>query len=160
MNPSPHVVFDCMIYAQALISDRGPAAMCIDRVRRGDLHLVWSDYVLQEIRELPSKLPARLKVTAEEVNAFILAIAPYVAHISNVSEDYINPFDRDDSHYVNLALASKAKLITTRDGDLIRLMDTTRLEGMELHRRFPEIQIVTPEALLVLLGKEAGGSTG
>jgi putative PIN family toxin of toxin-antitoxin system len=156
MNAIPTVVFDCMIYAQALISPRGPAAVCLDHACRGNLHLVWSDYTLQEIRELPSKLPPRLKVTSERVEAFILAVAPHVEYVDAVPETYVNPFDCDDSHYVNLAAAAKAKLITSRDGDLLRLMDMGRREGKEFHRLFPEIQIMTPEFLLGLLKQNIG----
>jgi predicted nucleic acid-binding protein len=72
------VVFDCVIYAQAIISHSGPAAACLDHVRAGELRLIWSDYVLQEIRELPQKLPTRLQVTLERVEIFILALASYV----------------------------------------------------------------------------------
>ena len=83
MTP-PRVVFDCVIYAQAIISDRGPAAACLERVRTGELQLIWSDYVLQEIRELPEKLPAHFGVTLEIVEIFILAVAPYVEHVLHV----------------------------------------------------------------------------
>ncbi len=96
--PIPRVVFDCVIYAQAIISDSGPAAECLERVRAGELRLIWSDYVLQEIRELPEKLPTHLRVTLERVEIFILAIAPYVEHVLHIPEIYRNPFDPDDSH--------------------------------------------------------------
>ncbi len=139
--PIPRVVFDCVIYAQAIISDRGPAAECLERVRAGELRLIWSDYVLQEIRELPEKLPTHLRVTLERVEIFILAIAPYVEHVLHIPEIYRNPFDPDDSHYVNLAAASNARLITTRDGDLLNLMDESRPEGRDFRRRFPDLQI-------------------
>ena len=152
MNPSPtSVVFDCMIYAQAMISPAGPSAACLDRVRSGDLHLVWSDCVLQEVRELPAKLPARLKLTLERVEAFIADVAPFAEHIAEVIELYKNPFDVDDSHYVNLALASGANLITSRDGDLLQLMDQTRPEAREFSRRFPHLQILPPEKVLEIL---------
>ena len=117
------VVFDCMIYAQAMISGKGPAAACMDLVRSADLIAVWSDYVLQEIRELPAKLPARLQLTSERVEVFILNLAPLIKHQGQVEAIYLNPFDPDDSHYVNLALAADASLITSRDRDLLRLMD-------------------------------------
>jgi putative PIN family toxin of toxin-antitoxin system len=145
------VVFDCMIYAQAMISRGGPSAACLDHVRTGELHLVWSDYVLQEIRELPTKLPARLNLTPERVEAFIADVAPFAQHVTEVTELYENPFDPDDSHYVNLAIASRADLITTRDGDLLRLMDETNPEAREFRNRFPVLRIIPPEHVLELL---------
>jgi putative PIN family toxin of toxin-antitoxin system len=152
MNSKPSsVVFDCMIYAQAMISRAGPSAACVACVRAGDLQLVWSDYVLEEVRELPAKLPARLRLTPERVEAFIADVAPFAQHIAEVAELYTNPFDADDSHYVNLALASGANLITSRDGDLLRLMDQARPEAREFSRRFPDLQILPPERVLEIL---------
>jgi putative PIN family toxin of toxin-antitoxin system len=155
MRLSPTAVFDCMIYAQALISPRGPAARCVEYVRQGGLLLVWSDYVLQEVRELPGKLPTKLRVTSDLVESFILDLAPHVEYVDSVGQDYVNPFDRDDSHYVNLAVAARAAFVVSRDGDLVRLMDVVRPEGMEFRRRFPDIQIVTPEELLALLANRS-----
>jgi putative PIN family toxin of toxin-antitoxin system len=140
-----------MIYAQAMISRAGPSAACVDRVRSGDLYLVWSDYVLREIRELPTKIPLRLNLTPERVEAFIADVAPFAEHIAEVAELYTNPFDADDSHYVNLALASGASLITSRDGDLLRLMDQARPEARAFSARFPHLQILPPEAVLEML---------
>jgi putative PIN family toxin of toxin-antitoxin system len=120
-----------MIYAQAMISDGGPSSRCLDRVCAGVIKLIWSDYCLQEIRELPAKLPPRFKLTPERVEAFIAAVALYTEYIDKVDEVYENPFDRDDSHYINLAAASGAGLITSRDNDLLRLMDETKPEAHE-----------------------------
>ena len=72
----PRVVFDCVIFAQALISDSGPAAECLELARSGIIRLVLSDYVMTEIRELPAKLPARLMVTSDRVDAFLNDVAP------------------------------------------------------------------------------------
>jgi uncharacterized protein len=155
MSSTPtSVVFDCMIYAQAMISRTGPSAACFDHVRSGNLKLFWSDYVLLEIRELPFKLPARLKLTQERVEAFIADVAPFAEHLTKVVEHYENPFDRDDSHYVNLAIAAGANLITSRDGDLLRLMEEKRPEAQELRRRFPQLRILAPEQVLALLRQQ------
>lgn len=148
---SPWVVFDCMVVAQAMISRHGPAARCCELVRASELQLAWSDYVLQEIRELPPKLPPRLGLAADKVEAFILELAPHARHMADVPEVFENPFDRDDSHYVNLALASGAKLITSRDRDLLRLMDDRLASGREFRSRFPELQVLTPDELLTML---------
>jgi putative PIN family toxin of toxin-antitoxin system len=148
---STKVVFDCMVYAQAMISPAGPSAACFERVWAGELHLIWSDYVLREIRELPTKLPARLKLFPERVEAFIAVVAPFAEHVVQIPEIYVNPFDRDDSHYVNLAVARDASVISSRDGDLLRLMDEKLPEGYEFRRRFPHLQILPPDRLLEFL---------
>lgn len=144
-----------MIYAQAMISRTGPSAACVERVHSGDLHLVWSDYVLQEIRELPAKIPARLKLTPDVVEAFIADIAPFAQHFAEVIDLYQNPFDADDSHYVNLALAAGTDLITSRDGDLLQLMDQTGPEAREFSQRFPQLQILPPEKVLEILHRRS-----
>jgi len=152
MNPAiPSVVFDCMIYAQAMISGKGPAAACFEQVRSRGLRLVWSDYVLQEVRELPTKLLPRLKLTPQRVETFIDEIAPLAIHVALIADLFVNPFDPDDSHYVNLALAAGADIITSRDADLLNLMDDKRPEGREFQLRFPQLRILPPEQLLEML---------
>ena len=46
------VVFDCNVFAQALLNPRGMAAQCLDLPRHGDVELFASEYVLQEVRDL------------------------------------------------------------------------------------------------------------
>jgi putative PIN family toxin of toxin-antitoxin system len=149
MSTAPQrVVFDCVIFAQALISDSGPAAECLELARSGAIRLVLSDYVITEIRELPAKLPARLMVTTERVDAFLNDVAPLAEIISDVPEIYQHPIDPDDSHYVNLALAAGATLITSRDRHLLALMDQSQPLGRAFRQQFPQINIIRPEELL------------
>ncbi len=70
-------VFDCTIFAQALINPAGPAGACLTAAQRGQVQVFVTDYVLGEIRELPAKLPAKLGVTAERVDRLILDLAKY-----------------------------------------------------------------------------------
>jgi putative PIN family toxin of toxin-antitoxin system len=149
MSTAPQrVVFDCVVFAQALISDSGPAAQCVALARSGTIRLVLSDIVITEIRELPSKLPARLLVTSERVEAFLNEVAPLAEMIDDVPELYRHPVDADDSHYVNLALAASATLITSRDHHLLDLMDHSRPMGRDFRERFPQLEIVRPEVLV------------
>jgi putative PIN family toxin of toxin-antitoxin system len=145
---SPKVVFDCVIFAQALVSESGPAGQCLDLARRGAIRLVVSDYVIAEVRELPSKLPARLLVTSEGVEAFLNDVTPLAEMISDVPEVFQHPIDPDDSHYVNLALAASAALISSRDHHLLNLMDESQPLGRDFRNRFPQLEIVRPEELL------------
>ena len=145
---SQGVVFDCVVYAQALINGKGPAARCLELARSRTIRLFWSDYVLAEIRGLPGKLPARFMVGSDAVEAFIQDTNTFASTISNVPHVYENPFDRDDSHYVDLAVSAGALLITSRDRHLLDLMDRSKIEGQDFAGRFPQLSIITPEQLL------------
>jgi putative PIN family toxin of toxin-antitoxin system len=101
-----------------------------------------------EIRELPSKLSPRLKITSQRVEGFVLDLVSFARHVQVVPARYELRRDPDDSHYINLALAADAKWITSRDRDLLHLMDTTAVDGCEFQRLFPELRIITPEQLL------------
>ena len=156
MNESApqRVVFDCPIYAQALINPRGPAAACLSLAQSGRIVLFISDYVVQEIRELPTKLKPKLGVTPERVEGLIHDLAKYAQVVENVPERYVHPFDADDSHYINLALATQSQLVVSRDKHLLNLMDQIREEARDFVKRFPELQIVEPQILLQMLKAE------
>lgn len=147
-NEAERVVFDCVVYAQAIINPDGPAGACLEFARNGALSLCISDYLLGEIRELPGKLKPRLQITPEKVEQFILDLVSFSRMVQSVPEVYILDRDPDDSHYINLALAADAKLITSRDRDLLDLMDPSQSAGREFALHFPQLQILTPEQLL------------
>ena len=63
-------VLDCMVFAQALISPRGPAGECLQRGTKGEFKIVLSPYVISEILELPDKLHPKFTLTDEQVTAF------------------------------------------------------------------------------------------
>lgn len=145
------VVFDCMVFAQALINPDGPAGACVELARVRRIQLILSDYILQEVRELPEKLPPQLQVTADHVEWLIQELHECSESWTNVAEVYQHPLDPDDSPYINLALAAGAKLIATRDRHLLDLMDATIPAGHLFRRRFPELVILRPEQLLDLV---------
>jgi putative PIN family toxin of toxin-antitoxin system len=154
------VVFDCNIFASALINIRGPAGQCLEIVQKGYLTLFVSDYLLQEIRELPSKIPLKYGVTAERVEQFIEDLSKYARAITNVPSVYVHPLDPDDSHYVDLAVATSAKLIVSRDKHLRKLMDERTKDGKEFHEKFPSLNIILPDVLLERLGVTGKGKGG
>ncbi|HEX4796344.1 MAG TPA: putative toxin-antitoxin system toxin component, PIN family [Humisphaera sp.] len=145
LSDSTNVVFDCNVFAQALISPRGPAAACVAHAQLGRLVLFVSDYVLQEIRELPQKLKPQLGVSPELIERFIQDIAKYARVVDDVPNVYTHPHDPDDSHYVNLAVATESQLIVSRDRHLLNLMDTARPEGKEFKKLFPALTVLTPD---------------
>jgi predicted nucleic acid-binding protein len=61
------------------------------------------------------------------------------------------PRDPDDAHYVDLAIAADAKLIVSRDNDLLSLRDPATVAGQDFLSRFPLLLILTPPEALRLL---------
>ena len=110
MSAIPIVVFDCTTFAQALSSINGPAGLCVRAAQRGKLSLFVSDYVLQEIRGLPSKLPSRLQVTQERTDRFISDLAKYSHLLENVPQVFSYDRDQDDAPYIDLAVAAGAPI--------------------------------------------------
>ena len=48
-NPRPRVVFDCMVYLQATVSESGPAAALLRLIESDTLALFASDDILEEV---------------------------------------------------------------------------------------------------------------
>jgi predicted nucleic acid-binding protein len=123
MTARDRVVFDCNVYFQAMISPFGPAGQLLAKavIRQIDLFLFFD------------------KVTT---------IATLIESVPSV---FTYSRDPDDAHYVDLAVAAGAKLIVSRDKDLLSLADVTTPEGQDFRMRFPDIEILTPPALLRML---------
>ncbi|MCL2648674.1 MAG: hypothetical protein FWD61_17005 [Phycisphaerales bacterium] len=63
----------------------------------------------------------------------------------------MSPFDADDSHCINLALATRSQLVVSRDKHLLNLMDQTHEEARDFVKRFPGLWIIEPQILLQML---------
>ncbi len=68
--------------------------------------------------------------------------------LAGFPETFTYQRDPDDAHYVNLALAADAKLIVSRDNDLLDLMDATKPEAAEFQTRYPSLRILSPVGFL------------
>ena len=148
---SVRAVYDCNIFVQALINPVGPAGKCVETALSVQLTLFVSEFILEEIRESHQKLPRKYGVTAQQTDALAAAIAKVAQSIANVPAVFSYARDPDDAHYVNLALAAQAKLIVSRDRDLLDLMNERSIDGAEFKRRFPTLQIADPVAFLAQL---------
>jgi putative PIN family toxin of toxin-antitoxin system len=148
------VVFDCNVFAQALINIRGPAGTCLSIAQSGGLILYVSEYVLQEIRELPSKIKPKLGITPERVERLIQDVAKYAITVNNVPSVYKHPIDPDDSHYIDLAVATNSEIIASRDRHLHALMDEKQPLGQSFKILFPTIVVMNPETLLERLRQQ------
>lgn len=150
MNPSrAAVVYDCNVYVQALMNAGGPAGSCVKWALDGRVSLFLSNQVLAEISEAPQKpTPARFGVSHHRTESLIVDLLKVATLVPYVPIVFSYERDPDDAHYVNLALAASATLIVSRDRDLLDLMDASRPEGGEFHRRFPALRILDPVQFL------------
>lgn len=147
----PGAVFDCTIFAQALINPAGPAGKCITIAQKGEVQLFVSGYCVQEIRELPGKLPIRLGITQLRVDRFIQELAKYSRLIDPVPKWFSYARDEDDAPYVDLAYVAGADFLVARDRDLLDLIHEP--EGKELAQKLPNLRILDPYAFLhVIVG--------
>ena len=149
MNP-PRVVFDCTVFAQALINPFGPAGSCLGAAQSREIELFITDYVIGEIRELPTKLPPRLRVTSERVESLILDLAKYAVFTEKVPHVFEYARDPDDTHYVDLSVHVAAPYLLSRDRDLLDLMGTGNV-ATDFKARFPQVRVLDPLSFIRLL---------
>ena len=142
------LVFDCNVFAQALINELCPAGRCFNEAKLGNATLYVSEYVLKEIEELHQKIPARYQVTAEDCEMLLEQISTFAEIINRPDSVYVHPIDPDDSAYVNLAIAAKAELIVSRDKHLLGLNDPGKPWSKEFRDRFPALRVLTPDQYL------------
>ena len=148
---SERVVFDCNVFAAGLINPSGSAGECIEHVLNGEVILFMSDFVIGEIRRIPEKeTPRRLGVTDEKVEALLSRLLPVCHLVDNPPSVYQHPIDPKDSHYVDLAVASNAKLIVSRDKHLLNLSKPSKPGALEFITQFPQLQVLDPAQLLTL----------
>jgi putative PIN family toxin of toxin-antitoxin system len=152
---TPAVVFDCMVFVQAVANAKGPACACYDLVRSGRLALYISPEIMAEIGDVLSRPKVRRKLPAltdEVVEAFLRDTHGRAVTLTEVPEAYRLERDPKDERYINLALASEASYLVTWDRDLLDLMDD---EGFR--RQFPRLTILEPPALLRLFPRSPAG---
>lgn len=93
-------------------------------------------------------------MTAERAEGLVLDLAKYARFVEDVPSVYINPVDRDDSHYINLAAATCSNVIVSRDAHLLNLMDPNRTDAQAFRRQCPLIEILPPNLLLDRMRKD------
>jgi len=153
----PRVVFDAVVFVQALISGRGVAAACVQRVLAGEAILFLSDAVLAEISDVPLRpeLTRRYPyLTPECVGAFVRDVQAVAVHVAAPPKAFKLPRDSKDEPYTDLAIAvGAAYLVTWNQRHLTYLMQQDTTEGREFCQRFPHLKILTPPEFLQELAR-------
>lgn len=154
MNLPLKAVFDCMIYLQAAISEKSPAAELFRKVEDGNILLFVSNEVLEEIRDILTRLKISAKnpyLTEEFVEAFLVKVLNKSKFIKNVPSVFQYPRDPKDEKYMNLAVEVEADYIITRDRDLLDLMSGIDIASKEFRQRFRPLRIIEPFEFLKII---------
>jgi putative PIN family toxin of toxin-antitoxin system len=143
---SRKAVFDAMVFLQAVANPAGPSGRCFACVRAGELALVTSPDTVEELRGLLARPNFRKKfpsLTDERAAAFMAEVENVSTAIAVVPRVFEYPRDPKDEPYINLAIAAGADYLTSRDKDLLDLMNDQAFTS-----KYPSIRILDPASLL------------
>jgi putative PIN family toxin of toxin-antitoxin system len=165
-NTLPRVVFDAVVYVQALISGRGPAAACIERILSGKAILFLSDAILAEITDVPLRpeLTRRYShLTPAAVTEFVRELRAVAVHVPAPAKAFVLSRDPKDEPYTDLSVAVRADyLVTWNDRHLTYLMRRDTPESKDFCAKFPWLKILSPPdflGVLAQLGQDDSGQS-
>lgn len=139
-------VFDCMVYLQAATSHQGPSFTCLSLVESNQVRLFVSPPILLEVRDVLTRPKIRVKfphLTPERADLFLQKLVSISVLISDVPDSGVTLRDPGDSPYLNLAMATNAAYLVSRDSDLLHLMQDPAIRS-----RFPRLAIIDPVEFL------------
>jgi len=116
------VVFDCMIFLQGLIKERGAAVDCLEAFENGAVELFISEEILREIADVLTRPKLRAKfslLTAERAEKLLQTLRKKAVLAENVPHLFNYSRDLKDEKYINLAAFVKADYSISRDKDLL-----------------------------------------
>ena len=154
MTDRPVVVFDCMIYLQSLLNETGLAVECFELFERGDVTLIVSDEILEEIADVLTRPKLQSKysrLTRERADKLLEILRETAKVLKSVPSHFKYSRDTKDEKYVNAAVESEADYIVSRDNDLLDLMTGHADEAKEFRQRFRHLQIVEPVEFLRII---------
>jgi uncharacterized protein len=147
-------VFDCMIFLQGLVREKGIAVDCLELVENSKIKLFVSKEILAEIADVLTrpKLQERFSLlTKERVERLLEILKQEAVLIKNVPKVFTYPRDPKDEKYINLAIETEADYIVSRDNDLLDLMTDFTDEAKEFRQRFRPLRVIEPMELLQII---------
>lgn len=148
------VVFDCMIFLQGLIKERGAAVDCLEAFENGAVELFISEEILREIADVLTrpKLQAKFSLLTEErAERLLQTLRQKATLIENVPKLFNYSRDPKDEKYINLAAFAKADYVVSRDNDLLNLMTDFTDEAKEFRQRFRPLKVIEPVEFLQII---------
>lgn len=147
----PCVVFDCNIYLQAAASPDGPAFACMEMAERSRFILVISDDILVEVRSILTHQAVQKKFTGLNDNVakkFLMRVSEIAQYVSPIPAVITFSRDPKDEPYLNLALASGASYLVTRDRDILNIAEDQAEGGLQLRQTLRGIRMLDPASFL------------
>lgn len=145
-------VFDCMLFLQAAINAKCPAFRCFELAEKGIVRLQLSPPIVAEVHDVLNRAELRRKFTALTPDR----VATFLRRALAISEMHATPpsvltlaRDPDDEPYTDLAIATNARYLVSRDRDLLDLMNPEPREGQDLLRRCPNLRVLDPSTFLL-----------
>jgi putative PIN family toxin of toxin-antitoxin system len=138
-------VYDCNVYFQAFVG-RGPAKAIMSLAEEKVVALFVSPTIAEESRSVLLRPCFQRKyptITEERVAEYFVRIAEFATTVVDVPAAYSLERDPSDEPYLNLAIATQASFLVSRDKDLLSLMDNA-----EFRAAYPGLTIIEPAAFL------------
>ena len=145
------VVFDCVVFLQALANDESPAARALDLIDTGDITLYVSEQILRELRNVLDRSEVRTAlpgINDLRVESLFRRLDRKAVMVKEVPRAFEYSRDAKDEPYLNLAIAAHANFLVSRDKDLLDLMAGHDQESKQFRQRFRFLKIVEPLGLL------------
>jgi uncharacterized protein len=149
----PGAVFDCMTFLQATASPTGPTAELLQLLDAGRFTLHISEAILLEVRDVLGRPRVRRKnprLTDERVDELLRHLDLVAVLVTDVPKVSSLPRDPKDEPYLDLALATEARYLVSRDKDLLDLMADPGFRASH-----PGLTILDPVAFLRLISGQA-----
>ena len=144
-------VFDTNTFLQAAASENGPADACWQFVEQKKVNVFVTEAILSEVEDVLNRPKIRLqfsRLTVEHTENMLRTFRNQCQFIDNPVVVFELRRDNDDAKFVDLAAATGASFIVTRDRDLLDLMDESGVCN-----KFPALKIVTPVGFLEIVRK-------
>ena len=152
------VIFDCMIFLEALMSEKSIAFKLFEDLEENLFTLYISKESLDEVKNVLKRPFVKAKnpqLTDEFSENFLNRILQKSLLLKIVPHKFKYPRDPKDEKYINLAIEAQADYIVSRDNDLLDLMTDISVVGKEFRQKSRPLKIVEPiEFLKILVEQE------
>ncbi|MEJ7860804.1 MAG: putative toxin-antitoxin system toxin component, PIN family [Pyrinomonadaceae bacterium] len=148
------IVFDCMIFLQAVISDKNVAFELFEHLEKDVFTLFVSGETLDEVNNVLNRPYIRNRnpqITDESIEMFLSRVLNRAKRLNKIPKHFQYPRDPKDEKYINPAIEAEANYIVSRDNDLLDLMTGIDAESKEFRQRFRFLKVIAPGEFLRII---------